>query len=203
MHQEDFPSIPSDVLGGGTLPHFTFPRAISHAEQKIISNVRTGGLHIVAIREEDDMPQFFYTIGLYSQYQHPELLLMGLNVNVAYDILSRAHQLIKSGGFIAPWMTLKTLSSITLKTVPIDASNYSRFLGYGMWFYRSQGGSRPDTFPAIELVWPDLLGGAFPWEEGYDTGFFDAQKLLCGDQALRQALKSNAWGATGTCAQVE
>jgi hypothetical protein len=60
-------------------------------EKKIISNVRNHDFHVMAIREEDDTPQFFYTIGLYSQYQHPELLIMGLNVDVAYDILSRAH----------------------------------------------------------------------------------------------------------------
>ena len=68
-----------------------------------------------------------------------------------------------------------------------------------MWFYRSLGRSRPDTFPAIELVWPDLGSGAFPWDDGYDTGFFDAQKLLCGDQAFRQALERGVWAINGVC----
>jgi hypothetical protein len=124
---------------------------------------------------------------------------MRLNANVAYEILSRAHEFIKGGGSIAPWMTLNTNSSLRLTTVPIDPSNYRLFLGFGMWFYRSLGRSRPDMFPAIELVWPDLESGAFPWEDGYDTGFFDAQKLLCSDLALRKAMERHAWGVNGTC----
>lgn len=195
--QEDTPDTSIQSPNGRKLKNFIFPIAVSKAQKKIIFNVRTYDFHIVAIREEEDTPQFFYTIGLYSQYRHPELLIMGLNVNVAYDILSRAHQFIKGGGSIAPWMTLNTLSSMTLRSVPIDPSNYSRFLGFGMWFYRSLGRSRQDTFPAIELVWPDIGSGAFPWENGYDTGFFDAQELLCGDHAYRQALEGDAWSVHG------
>lgn len=177
------------------LKTFKFPLATKMTHKKIISNVRTHDFHIVAVREEEDSPQFFYTIGLHYHYQHPELMIMGVNANLAYDIFWRAHALIKSGGTIQPWTNLPIdLTHSPMKSVPIDADNYTEFLGIGMWFYRSLGNTRPDTFPAIQFVWPDVWNNIYPWEAGYDKGFLDAQTVLCSDQALKEALESSASG---------
>jgi len=178
------------------LKPFTYPTAIRNSEKKIIDNVRNFGFHIVAVKETDDTPEFFYTIGLYSQYQHPELLIMGVHVSAAADIFRRAHTIIKNGGAIQPWISLpEEMTHTPMKSVAIDASNYTAFLGYGMWFYRSLGKSRPDTFPAIQFVWPDVPNDIYPWDEGYDTGFSFVQNVLCNDQSLNQAVERNAWGA--------
>lgn len=197
--QEGLQATSLQSANGRKLKNFIFPKGISPMKKKIIANVRTHDFHVVAIREENDTPQFFYTIGLYYQFQHPELLIMGLDVNVAHDILMRAHALIKSGGTIQPWTNLPIdMTHTPMRSVPIDASNYSSFLGFGMWFYRSLGGSRPDTFPAIQFIWPDVWNQIYPWEAGYDKGFFDAQTVLCSDQELKQAVERNAWGANGS-----
>lgn len=122
-------------------------------------------------------------------------MIMGVNANLACDIFWRAHALIKNGGTIQPWTNLPIdMTHSPMKSVPIDANNYTQFLGFGMWFYRSLGYSRPDTFPAIQLVWLDVWNKIYPWEAGYDKGFFDAQTVLCSDQALKEALESSASG---------
>jgi len=135
------------------LKNFIFPIGMKEIQKKVIRNVNTYDFHIAAIIEEKDTPQFFYTIGLYYQYQHPELLIMGLDINVAKDILMRAYEFIKNGGTIAPWTTLETFSSMPLKAIPIHASDYRQFLGFGMWFYRSLQGPQPDSFSAIQLLY--------------------------------------------------
>jgi hypothetical protein len=140
---------------GRKLTNFIFPTGIQKTEINVIKNVHTFGFHVVAIRAEKDTPQFFYTIGLYYQYQHPELLIMGVDVNVAHAILMNAYEFIKTGGTIAPWTTLETLSNRPLKAIPIHVSDYTQFLGFGMWFYRSRQGPQPDSFPAIQLRWPE------------------------------------------------
>lgn len=156
--KECFRSASHDDLGGRKIRDFIFQIGREKSEINIIANVRTYDFHIVAIRAEKDTPQFFYTIGLYYQYQHPELLIMGMEVNAAHAILMNAYEFIKNGGTIAPWTTAQTLSIMPLKAVPIHVSDYKQFLGFGMWFYRSLQGSRPDSFPAIQLVWSDLPG---------------------------------------------
>jgi len=185
------------------LQFFSFPNANSPMEKKIVANVRTHGIHIVAVQEYKNTPQFFYTIGLKYQHRHPELLIMGVDVNVAYEILMRAYALIKNGGSIGPWTTQDSISYTTLKTVPIQSSNYSKFLGFAMWFYRSMGRSKPDAFPAIQLVWPDVMKEAFPWDGGYDVGFISEQHLLCNEQALKKAVERNAWDVNETCVQAQ
>lgn len=172
---------------------FSFPTAIIRMKKKIITNVRTPDVHLMAIREYKDTPQFFYTIGLFHHFQHPEILIMGVDVNVAHDILMRAHALIKSGGTIQPWNDLpRDMTHTPMRSVPVDASHYSNFLGFGMWFYKSLGGSKPDAFPALQFVWPDVMNEIYPWENGYGVGFFSEQQLLCGEQELKQALERNA-----------
>ena len=135
------------------LKSFVFPLTTERIQKSIISNVKTKDFHIAAILAEDDCPHFLYTIGLYYHYQHPELMIVGVDANLTCDIFRRAHALIKSGGSIQPWTDLpRDMTHTPMKSVPIDASDYTKFLGFGMWFYRSLGITRPDAFPALQIV---------------------------------------------------
>lgn len=171
---------------------FNFPIAIRKMEKKIVANVRTFGFHIVAIDEEYDTPEFFYTIGLYLKYGHPELLFVGVPAETAAYVFWQAKAFIEQGGSIRPWTTVpEDVAHMPLKAVPIHANNYNEFLGFGKWFYRSLGGSQPNNFPAIQLVWPDATNGLFPWEDGFEKNFLWFQKLLCDGQELKQAYERN------------
>ena len=135
------------------LKSFVFPLTTERIQKNIISNVKTKDFHIAAILAEDDCPHFLYTIGLYYHYQHPELMIVGVDANLTCDIFRKVHALIKSGGSIQPWTDLPSdMTHTPMRSVPIDASNYTKFLGFGMWFYRSLGTTRPDAFPALQFV---------------------------------------------------
>lgn len=176
---------------------FSFPKAITPMQKGIISIVRGHGVHVMTVRQYKKTPMIFSTLGLFHSYQHPELVIIGLDVEVAHEILRKAHAFIKNGASISPWTNQHFIPCTTLKAVPIHAGNYSRFLRHGMWLYRSLGRSRPDPFPAIQILWPDAINDDFPWDESFDVDLSHEQKLLCSKRELRNIVECNLWGQTG------
>ena len=51
----------------------------NQAERRILDNVDQYGCH-VALFEATYLPSFSYTIGLFSSYQHPEIIVFGLSL---------------------------------------------------------------------------------------------------------------------------
>jgi hypothetical protein len=49
--------------------------AKDESERKTLSDIKTHGLHIVHVFEDEENPRFSYTVGLYENYLHPEILL--------------------------------------------------------------------------------------------------------------------------------
>lgn len=161
------------------LTPFSLPEPEDDSDRKLLSDVSQFGWHVVGIHEEENSPRFAFSVGLYYQYLHPEIMIMGLPHEVAHKLLASVQNIIHQGGFIQPWSAVEEIASFPLMAVPIHFDHYKEHLGYGMWFYRSL----PEPFPAIQLVWPDK-GGVFPWQEGYDQRYFQLQRVLCEEQAL-------------------
>lgn len=172
------------------LKSFRFPKAIAKLEQTIVNKVLLNGFGIMTGCDKNGI-KYYYTIGLYCKYQHPEILMTGSSSHMAEDIFSKAHEIIRRGGSIRPWTSLpQYLTRVNMKSVAIDASYYTEFMGYGVWFYKSLGEARPDTFPAIQFVWQSVGLGIYPWE---DVRPWEDQQVLCDSQALAQIVKRNAW----------
>ncbi|WP_338846304.1 DUF4262 domain-containing protein [Massilia sp. W12] len=158
---------------------FSLPEPEDDSDRKLLSDIGEFGWHVVGIHEEENSPRFAFTVGLYYQYLHPEIMIMGLPHEVAHALLVSVQSITHKGGYIQPWSAVEEIASFPLVAVPIHFSHYKEHLGYGMWFYKSL----PEPFPAIQLVWPDKAG-VFPWQDGYDQRYFQLQRVLCEEQAL-------------------
>ena len=161
------------------LSPFSLPEPKDESDRKLLSDVSEFGWHVVGVQEENSSPLFAFTVGLFYQYLHPEILIMGLPHEVAHKLLASAKNIIHKGGSIQPWSALEEVASFPLMALPIHLNHYREHLGYATWFYESL----PEPFPAIQLVWPDKAG-VFPWQEGYDQRYFQLQRVLCEEQAL-------------------
>ncbi|MEN9866545.1 MAG: hypothetical protein RL748_2135 [Pseudomonadota bacterium] len=161
-----------------TLPTFTLPAPEDQVDQKLLADIDKFGWHVIGIEGGDDSPGFAFSIGFYYQYQHPEMLIMGLPNDTAHTILASIHEMLAAGGSIEPWRAVDDVASFPLMAIPIGFNHYREHLGYAMWFYRSLGA----PFPALQLVWPDRAG-VFPWQEGYDQQYFQLQRVLSEEPA--------------------
>jgi hypothetical protein len=154
---------------------FTPPEPDDEYDVKLLSDIAKYGWHVVAILAEGDFPEFCFSVGLYSGFGHPEILVMGLAPAVGGRLINNIGNQIRAGANFQPGeVYTELLSNFSATFTPIASEHYRDHLGYALWYYRSL---LPKSFPALQLIWPDR-SGQFPWEAGYDRRFFSLQRVL-------------------------
>jgi hypothetical protein len=142
------------------------------SEQKVIADIRQYGWHCVHIMAEGDDGPYAFTIGLFQNYQHPELIIFGLPAKVAHQILHIAIQAIQSGEPIN--LAAKTdalIDGYYCHFVEAPRSKYRDYVGFGRWYYEG------DKFPLYQIVWPNRQG-QFPWQPEASDSFKRLQPIL-------------------------
>ena len=140
------------------LDNFKWPKAEHEADEIIFRNVREHGCHIVSVG--DGNPSFAYSIGLYLNYGHPEVIIFGVRPDYAQSIINDIRDRVAAGhkfsdGDISEDF-LQNGYKIAFWDVPLMA--YPDYLGIGAWFYWASG-----PFPSLQIIWQDAVR-RFPWE---------------------------------------
>ena len=114
--------------------------------------------------EAPDEPAFGYTIGLFG-LGHPELVVVGLGMDDAHDVLNRVAGLVADGRDLVAGELL-TFSEWAGRLVVEEVPNPGEVLLGANRFYE-----RPPEFSVLgfQLTW-DHRDGLFPWDEGYSCG---------------------------------
>lgn len=143
------------------------------ARQTILKNIEKYGCHLVLIEGDNYLPGFVYSIGLYKNFGHPEVICFGLQTEVMSTIINHACDLIKAGKTLSPGKNYAGfLEGYDIQFLPVDKEHYADYFGYAGWFYE-----RSWSFPALQLVWPDKQH-LFPWENGFNPNWKFKQPLL-------------------------
>lgn len=142
------------------------------ADDKIIRDVATFGWHVVMIEATKYLPSFAYTIGLWKNYNHPEIISFGLTVKTLCLVLNIAGEEIKKGGAYSINKTYTDLfKNSDAQFVPVDPKSIRDYFGYAIWFNNTA------DFPALQLIWTDR-NNKFPWADNYEEEFVYRQPLL-------------------------
>jgi hypothetical protein len=141
-------------------------------DRKVLADVASHGWTVIGIEADAGGPGFAFSVGLYHTLGHPEVLLMGLRPPIAHRLINTIGDAVRAGTTFEPGRRYDEIAAgYPVAFVAMDRRHYREYLGYAGWFY---GG--PD-FPVLQCVWPDEAG-VFPWEPGYDSRFFQAQRIL-------------------------
>src|SRR5262249_36214154 len=70
---------------------------LNDRERRVLRNVEDHGCHIAFIRENAGLPGFAYSIGLYHNFRHPEIILFGLEIEVMTRTINQLAQQIRTG----------------------------------------------------------------------------------------------------------
>ncbi|MDG4769666.1 DUF4262 domain-containing protein [Solwaraspora sp. WMMD792] len=139
----------------------------------LLANIRNYGFHKVGVFSEiPEEPSFSYSIGLYHTRGHPEIIILGLDIETEFAILDTIAGLIKEGGeFRHGSESSDILSNMAVKFVEFSRSHYGDYLGQAENFYLT------DNFPVLMVAWPDR-DGVFPWAEGSPEWLMRRQPAL-------------------------
>lgn len=133
----------------------------------------TIGWSVILIECSKYLPSFAFTIGLWKNYKHPEIISFGLSVETLHSILNIAGESVKNGK--PPYQPGTVYADFfengDAQFITVDKRNIKDYFGYAMWL---NGGV---DFPAIQLVWTDC-NNQFPWQESYQEKFQYSQPLL-------------------------
>jgi hypothetical protein len=144
-------------------------------DRKLLADVARHGWHVIGVEEDEEGPAFAYSIGLYHSFKHPEIIVLGLPVDVMHRIINavgkqvrseeRLEHLDESGDVLDGY-------SVAFRTV--EHRHYSDYFGYARWFYRG------NDFPCLQCVWPDSRH-RYPWHTEFNVALAQRQPLLTAD----------------------
>jgi hypothetical protein len=140
-------------------------------ELQITRTVNEFGWYVAKFEATEYLPSFAYTIGLWKNYQHPELIAFGLAPDTLHSILNIGGNIAKEGKKLIVNQTSDELFENSKAFIlEVNQKNLKDYFGYGIWF---NGGE----FPACQIVWTDR-NHKFPWEENFQQEFIHRQPLL-------------------------
>ena len=148
----------------------------TQTEINIKNNVEKHGWTVCLFEADTATPAFAYTIGLWKNFNQPELIVFGLPLDTMHAILNDVGDIIKAGNPLETAVgSFEILELHPVQFRRIDADNIPDYFGYAQWFYDYE------AFPALQLFWTDK-SGKFPWEPDFDESYQLDQPFL--DQKL-------------------
>ena len=141
-------------------------------DQRTRSNIEKHGLTVIIIEATEYLPAFAYSIGLWQQFNHPEIICFGLTTKTLHILIDDVADLVKQGHTISINKKYsELLTSSDVQFVQVHPSYLRNYFGTAINFYKT------DTFPALQFVWTDRKN-RFPWDEYYEGEFKYRQPLL-------------------------
>jgi hypothetical protein len=147
---------------------------LSSLDAKVLREIHTDGWQITGVlaREQEQGPDFAYSIGFFHTMEHPEVILFGLPVETSMKAVNVIGLDIQSG---LKFQTNRIYEGI-LKPPhlccfkEVDSRYYREHVGYALWFYES------DPFPMLQCFWSDQYG-RFPWDKDCSPYAREAQPM--------------------------
>src|ERR1700744_2723830 len=70
---------------------------MNESDQQVLNDVEKYGLHIVHILAEGKLPPYSFSIGLFKNYNHPEIVFVGLKNELTHGLINNIASDIKDG----------------------------------------------------------------------------------------------------------
>lgn len=140
---------------------------------RIIRDIEFCKLHVAYVESDGYCPGFGYSIGLFKSFNHPELIIIGLDPDSTGIIINSAKKNIEDGVIYLTGVNYPGfLMEKPVRFVEVQLEHYADYLGYAGWY-----NDQSFDFPTLQIVWPDN-SGIFPWEPGFNEKFKFRQPLL-------------------------
>ena len=122
---------------------------------KLISDIEKYGFGVIMVPQTDYLPSFAYTVGLWKSYKRPELITLGMPIDILHTLLNTvAFEGVKKGKSIEIGKNYRgVLEKHPVQFLTVDKRNIPDYFGQAINYYQTA------DFPALQLIWPDDKGG--------------------------------------------
>jgi len=145
---------------------------ISDIQKKIVEDIQKYGWHVIKVLEDEAAPAFGYSIGLFKTFTHPEILIVGLNLNLIHEIINDIGKDVKSGKIYTSLAFYPHLTGgFECYFTQVKQEFYEQYVGQALWYYDN------NSFPLLQCIYPTTKG-TYPWEKDSAAGIKDIQPIL-------------------------
>ena len=131
-------------------------------DQKVIDSIEEFGCHVTQVFDpEGKEPDFSYSIGLFKNYNAPEILIIGLKFDLCQDLINNICEDYKEGKYLkVDDFNSDILDNFDCFVVEVDKKYYNEYFGQSIWYYKNT------DFPVLQIVYP-TTSGVFPWDKKF------------------------------------
>jgi hypothetical protein len=145
-------------------------------EQRVIDDIDAYGWHVICIPADQVGPGFAYSIGLMKTFDHPEVIIFGLNSQVMHGILNNmVAEMRRGGSFREDHSYSGLLENYACAFRPVCSEQLPEYFGYAIWYSRYI--RAVSGLEAMQCFWPDKAG-RFPWKSECVEAVRQLQPLL-------------------------
>jgi hypothetical protein len=160
-------------------------------DEEIARSVAKLGWHAITVN--DTSPDFVYTCGLVTTFEHPELIIFGLGSREGYSVFAVMVEEIRNGrSFAKPGTYDGILEECPIAIRKVHPSQHEIYLGYAMGHCRLMGNAT--GLRARQVFLPDKEG-RFPFDTGCDLDVSQLQPRL--NLEAPRALRRDRRGGAG------
>jgi len=153
------------------------PRCEGLDDEKLFSDVAKYGWHVLKIFAKEDTPGWAFSIGLYKNFNHPEIVVFGLNHDVMHSIINSIGEEVRVGKrFEIDGLYSDLIEAYSCTFKQVKQVWYNPFLGYANWFYQGL------DYPVLQCIWPDK-NSRYPWDSDFNPNWVWAQPLLFNEES--------------------
>ena len=152
------------------------PKPTDKYEEKAIADIEKHGVHILNVFDPDGKnPKFNYSVGFWHSFQHPEILIYGLDGDVSTRIINGIADKCRNGDAFPSQGTVSSdyIQGFDVCFVDVPKTEYKEHFGWARWLYSG------DSFPVLQLIYPDKNDN-WPWNENVHDDFKWFQPVLGG-----------------------
>src|SRR5207248_2370635 len=117
---------------------------LDDGDRQLLSDVERHGCHVVVITAEHGTPGWAFSVGLFHNFQHPEVVVFGLSLELNGEVIQGIGAEIRAGRSLeVDGQYADILEGVKCTFRPVATRWYEPFFGYARWFYRG------DEFPML------------------------------------------------------
>jgi len=144
-------------------------------DAKFLDIIDRCGWHVMSVapRVGEGGDVFSYSTGLFLRFNHPEIMVCGLDSNPSVAIINEIGRKVQAGGTFGSDQSYSDIfaDDVKCRFRPVQIAYYGEYVCWSQWFYEGT------DFPVLQCFWPDRKG-QFPWENECHPEVVKAQPRL-------------------------
>lgn len=146
--------------------------SLSHGDNKFLNDIEEYGWNVTKVLEDESGPGFGYSTGLFKTFNHPEIIIIGLKLDLIHSIINGKGEDVKNRKtFLYGNFYSGLIEGFDCYFTSVEKKYYNEYVGYAKWYYKG------DDFPLIQCVYPTIKG-IYPWQSEWPKEIESLQPVL-------------------------